>query len=331
MNALLPQLALGVFRLEFHAVGAVRFPEFAGSAWRGAFGHALKRIVCVTRERDCRQCMLYRTCAYPYVFQTPPPEGTVMMRRYESVPHPFVLRPVERLGENDRVSLALTIFGDAIRHLPMVIYALKEAAGAERGIAGNRLELRRVLQEESPGSDAWIEIFREGGAIAPLPAVAPMLPPVPNRLEVRVHTPLRLKRSGLHVCPEAFGFSDLFGNILRRVSMLTYFHGGTRLDAPFRELMDRSRSVTSESALRWKDWVRYSARQKTQMRLGGLVGVVRVSHQDLAPFWPFLWIGQWTHAGAGTTMGLGHYTLASLPEGELALERSMLPAVNIPA
>lgn len=31
-------------------------PAYAGSAWRGAFGHALKRLVCVTREPACPPC-----------------------------------------------------------------------------------------------------------------------------------------------------------------------------------------------------------------------------------------------------------------------------------
>lgn len=249
-----------------------------------------------------------------------------MMRRYEAVPHPFVLRPIERLDENGRVSLALTIFGDGVRHLPLMIYALKEAAGGERGIAGNRLKLRRVLQEEKPGSDTWAEIFREGDAIAPLPAVSPILPSAPNRIEIRFHTPLRVKRGGLHVRPDIFRFSDLFGNVLRRVSMLMYFHGGARLDVPFRELVDRSKSVTCETVLRWKDWLRYSSRQKTEMRLGGVIGAVQVADQDLEPFWPFVWLGQWTHAGAGATMGLGHYTIASLPaRSVLSQDTTLMP------
>jgi CRISPR/Cas system endoribonuclease Cas6 (RAMP superfamily) len=35
----------------------------------------------------------------------------------------------------------------------------------------------------------------------------------------------------------------------------------------------------------------------------------------LDAFWPYLWLGQWTHAGKGTSMGMGAYTIqpASLP------------------
>ena len=43
--------------------------------------------------------------------------------------------------------------------------------------------------------------------------------------------------------------------------------------------------------------------------MGGLLGTVDLSGEGLAPFWPFLHLGQWTHAGKGTIMGLGHYQI----------------------
>lgn len=43
------------------------------------------------------------------------------------------------------------------------------------------------------------------------------------------------------------------------------------------------------------------------MQLGGLLGTVVFESRDLAPFWPYLWLGQWTHAGKNTSMGLGKY------------------------
>ena len=48
------------YRLEFTTERPIHLPEYAGSALRGAFGHALKHIACVTRERDCANCALYQ-------------------------------------------------------------------------------------------------------------------------------------------------------------------------------------------------------------------------------------------------------------------------------
>lgn len=307
-----PRLAIGNYRLEFRAEAPAVFGEFAGSAWRGAFGHALKRTVCVTHERRCEACLLYRTCPYPYLFQTPPPLGAAKMRRYETVPQPFALRPEPASPDRRSVSLCLTLFGDGNRHLGVMLYAFMRAASGERGVAGNRLTLRRVCQEEAPGCNDWREIYEEGGTLAPLPPAMIAAPAAPSAVTIQLLTPLRLKRDGRHVAPKAFRFSDLFRNLLRRLSMLTYFHTDTPLETDFKALVTQAETIAVRSELAWKDLTRYSARQKTLMRLGGLVGRIDLEGQDLAPFWPYLWLGQWTHAGAGATMGLGHYTLTSL-------------------
>lgn len=89
-HGVIPVLPVGVYRATFAGdTKARRFPE---SAWRGALGHALRRVACVTREKHCPDCLLYRSCGYAYIFETPPPVNAAKMRRYVSVPHPFTLR-----------------------------------------------------------------------------------------------------------------------------------------------------------------------------------------------------------------------------------------------
>jgi len=58
--------------------------------------------------------------------------------------------------------------------------------------------------------------------------------------------------------------------------------------------------------LRWYDWERYSSRQETRMRLGGLVGEVEFEG-ELAEFLPYLFLGELIHLGKGTSFGLGRY------------------------
>jgi hypothetical protein len=165
-------LPVGRYRLNFAAAAPVRFTDFPGSAWRGALGHALKRIACVTRERSCPACLLYRSCAYSYVFETPPPLTAAKMRRYSNVPHPFALR-VESGGDTERCTLWLTLFGSGNRHLALFIYALMRAGEGERGISGNRLTLEGVAQETEPGRGEWQTIYEPAGLLEPLPAAVP--------------------------------------------------------------------------------------------------------------------------------------------------------------
>lgn len=93
--------------------------------------------------------------------------------------------------------------------------------------------------------------------------------------------------------------------------MLTYFHTDTPLETDFRALVEHARRVAIRNAhLRWYDWTRYSSRQQTTMQMGGLLGELELNADGIEPFWPYLWLGQWTHAGKGASMGLGRYTIA---------------------
>lgn len=124
----LPVLPIGRYGLEFQALDPIRLPDYAGSAWRGIFGRALKRLVCVTREPVCAECVLYRFCVYPYIFETPPDPTVGKLRKYTAAPHPFVLLPdmASRgmISPGALLRLEVTLFGHGNRYLPYIIHAL---------------------------------------------------------------------------------------------------------------------------------------------------------------------------------------------------------------
>ena len=101
----------------------------------------------------------------------------------------------------------------------------------------------------------------------------------------------------------------LLRSLLRRLSNLAYFHCGTELQLDFRGLIAAAEQIeTVSSSLQWYDWERYSARQDTRMKLGGVLG--QVTYQgDLQPFLPLLQLGSWVHVGKGTSFGLGKYVI----------------------
>jgi CRISPR/Cas system endoribonuclease Cas6 (RAMP superfamily) len=122
----------------------------------------------------------------------------------------------------------------------------------------------------------------------------------------------RLKfQGGLEDRPE---FHVLARSLLRRVSSLLYFHHGTRLDMDFRGFISEAERVRLAALnTRWVDWERYSSRQDTRMKLGGLVGTATYEFNDarLAAFFlPWLVLGECVHVGKGCTFGLGRFTVA---------------------
>lgn len=315
VSNLIPIVALPLtvsrYRLRFMAEEPLRLPAYAGSAWRGALGHALKQLVCVTHEARCPDCLLYRSCGYPYLFETPPDPAIALLRKYPAAPHPFLLRPPadtrRPLAEGEETVLELTLFGHGHRYLPYVLHALDQAAAHGLGAQRGRLALATVEQQTETG---WTPIYRPDGPLTPKPPRIPEPPPCPKRLRLRIETPLRLAADNDHITPETFRFTHLLGSLLRRVSLLIAFHGDAPLTTDFAALARAADAVPLTAArLRWRDWSRYSSRQQKSVPMGGLVGEIELNGDGLPPFWPWLWLGQWTHAGKGAVMGLGGYQL----------------------
>jgi len=78
-----------------------------------------------------------------------------------------------------------------------------------------------------------------------------------------------------------------------------------------RSLVERLNPCDTD--VRWRDWSRYSSRQATTMKLGGLVGTCTLPQEAISAMWPLLWLGQWVHVGKATTFGLGAYRLRPAP------------------
>lgn len=315
-----PEIPLSRYRFGFRLTQPVnKLPAYLGSALRGAFGHSLKRLACTTRQESCQGCALIQSCAYSYIFETPPPPDTPVMRKYTAAPHPFVfnlpLNSRDAIDTDGNLRFGMTLFGHANQHLPFVFVAL-ESAG-QHGLGPERIELtlESVEQQSSLQVDQWQTIYCPGQTLDPQPGALPEVPPMPQRVRLHFHTPVRLQQSGRLVTPETFDFSSLFNNLLRRISMLIRFHTDTPFDTDFQQLSHASREVSlADQQLRMHHWNRYSSRQKTRMKMDGLIGHIELDMTGLDAFWPWLWLGQWTHAGKATSMGLGSYQieLASL-------------------
>lgn len=310
-----PSIPLNSYRFYFDTDHPLRLPDYPGSAWRGAFGHALKKTVCVVRNTPCQQCLLKQACAYSYIFETPPPADTEKMRKYTATPHPFVLRFAVAKSATQELSIDMNLFGHGQRFFPYIIHAMHMAG--QDGVGGNRqpFRLNRVDAIDFQGQP--ITVYQEAELRSQPPLQSPPLPEMPEKINITFHSPVRIKQDNKNLAATHFSFGALFGSLLRRISMICYFHTDTPLETDFAGLTAAARNFQfSAQNLHWYDWTRYSSRQQTEMQMGGLLGTVSLNMQGLDDFWPYLWLGQWTHVGKGTSMGMGAYTIepASLPD-----------------
>ncbi len=76
-----------------------------------------------------------------------------------------------------------------------------------------------------------------------------------------------------------------------------------RLEYTFREMW-----IRGEERVAWKDWSRYSNRQRRKVPMDGLVGSVLIL-DALPGLWSWLRCAEVAHVGKGAAMGLGRCLL----------------------
>ncbi|MCA1926555.1 MAG: CRISPR system precrRNA processing endoribonuclease RAMP protein Cas6 [Thiobacillus sp.] len=297
------------YRFEFTVETPMRLPEYAGSALRGAFGHAFKRTVCVTREKDCKACPLYRGCAYPAVFAPPAPESHAV-QKFSDIPAPYVIEPPS-WGEKayppgEKLSFQLVLVGQALKHLPTIVHAWQRALQHGVGPGDGTATLDRVTHLAPQGEH--IVFDTASGVIEPHSTDLAIEAAAPHAVSLGIVTPLRLQANGKPLGPNEIRADRLLVGLVKRTALISELHCGAPLALDFHALAKHATAVADEKRLAWRDWTRYSNRQKQEMKLGGVVGEWRLDG-DLAPFWPFLFLGQWLHVGKNAAFGLGHYQL----------------------
>ncbi len=156
-------------RIVARALEALTLPPNSGSTLRGAFGGALKRLVCVRPDlARCEPCPHVRECAYPYLFETralPMQPGT---SGFADLPRPYVLRSPP--GEQDLAPGAellwdATLIGRAIDQLPHFRLSWHTMGDAGVGRGRGRFALERVDALDLNGTAVQVLYDRESNRV----------------------------------------------------------------------------------------------------------------------------------------------------------------------
>lgn len=313
MIARITTFPLARYRFEWRATSTMRMPDYAGSMLRGAFGHALRQLACMTKQKECDGCPLIASCPYPAIFALVPPAAH-SLQKFSQIPVPYIIEPPEwgasQLAEGELFSFHIVLVGRAMKELPLIILAWRRALARGVGPGDGTAELVRVLH---CGHAQETAIYSpESGAIDPHPQEIDVSPAgaAPERVSLQFSTPLRLQRNGNALAPHKLDARTLLMALVRRTSLLSEFHSDRPLVSDFSFLLQACSAVHDEKHLVWRDWTRYSSRQQQKMALGGVVGQWQLDG-NLTPFLPFLHLGQWLHVGKEAAFGLGQYTLAT--------------------
>lgn len=296
------------YRFEFIVLTPIRLPEYAGSMLRGAFGHALRRTACMTREKDCKTCPLYRTCPYPAIFETPPPE-THALQKFSQIPNPYLIEPPawgERLYQaGETLAFNMVLIGQhTLDQLPLITYAWLRAFAHEVGHGTARLHAVNHLAQ-----DGEHPIYDPNQArLLPHTAQLQLQPQVSDEVCLHFTTPLRLQDNGRPLRAKDLTARDLLMALARRSSLLLEFQAQQTLGLDFTQLAEQAKNIRDTRELTWLNWTRYSSRQQQTMQLGGVVGTWTL-HDLPCEFHLLIQLGQYLHIGKNATFGLGQYTL----------------------
>ena len=108
-KTMLSKFRAQVFSMTLVVDTSISLPRYAGSALRGAFGHAFRRVCCSMREGVCASCLLRETCTYTRLFEPSPPADSERLSRNQDIPAPFVIEPPDggTYRSGDRIEFGL--------------------------------------------------------------------------------------------------------------------------------------------------------------------------------------------------------------------------------
>lgn len=318
-NEMLPtSFPLARYRFEWQVTTPLRLPDYAGSTLRGAFGHALRQLACITRQKECAACPLETSCPYPAIFAPLPPK-THALQHFSAIPVPYVVEAplggARAYAPGDIFSFHMVLVGRALKELPLIILAWRRALA--RGIGAGE-GTAQLVQVTHCGIEGEVPVHApDVGTIASHVQRIPMEPAVvggsaQSRATLHIFTPLRLQQNGHALAPEKLNARALLMALVRRANLQGEFHGDGSLSKNFSPLLAATDNIRDDKNLEWQDWTRYSSRQDQKMTLGGVVGEWSLEG-DLAPFLPYLALGQWLHVGKEAAFGLGGYRLSAAP------------------
>ncbi len=299
------------FRFTIKVSSLMVLPPYKGAVFRGAFGNAFRRVVCVVPRTDCATCILRPKCLYVSIFEPPPPADYPDAAKFSQAPPPYVLNPPltnrQAFRPGDNLEFELVLIGPAIEALPYFIYTFTEMGrrglGAERGRYG-LTGVALIRGEEAirvyDGRTQMLSAYPLNDYIEAQPEENGV-----REIALNFLTPLRLKVKGNLVTK--LTFSLFFERLVQRLALLSSFYNSAKAPFDFSPLLALAQGIAvTDDELFWYEWERYSARQQETMKYGGLRGRIAFSG-DLRPFMPYLSLGQQVNVGQSTTFGLGRY------------------------
>jgi hypothetical protein len=257
----------------------VKPPYFIGSQWRGAFGHALKKVTCINPSMQCEGCFATSNCLY-YEF-------------YEEKNSFHGFRLGFELGKG-YYDVDIFLFEQATQKLPYVISALHQM------ITGIGLGKDQVTHKEYMLYLNDKQINHDGKIVLPQNIEQEFLVETTTSCShplVTFITPLRMKKNNRFIRDGNIELADIINSIYQRAHRLK--------EEPMQKLPFEPQGKIVKRDIHYQELTRKSNRQKKIMNLGGIMGIIEIENIDENSY-QLLKLGELIGVGKQTVFGLGN-------------------------
>jgi len=251
---------------------------FIGSQLRGAFGYALKEVVCINPSRRCEGCFAANNCLYHDFYEDP---------AYHQYRFDF------ELGKS-YYDFSLFLFENATEKIPYILAALHRMLTVN-GLGKERFK-PQTFQITLNGQNI---LDKDSNIKLPVQLTKRYTPPQQSSTSVtlRLITPLRIKYQNRFVrYPAQLELRTVINSIYQRQRQIK--------GDSFERLPFEPQGKITECFAKFKDLTRYSGRQKGHLKIGGLVGELRIEGVDDESY-RLLKLAELIGIGKQTVFGLG--------------------------
>ncbi|TYQ15709.1 UNVERIFIED_CONTAM: uncharacterized protein DUF2276 [Acetivibrio alkalicellulosi] len=298
--------------LDFNCLSceSIQMNNFKGSALRGAFGNAFKKLVCNMDWDDCRSCVLSSDCPYAYIFMGIVDKENQLRSATVNMPVPYVIDPPDSINsyikKGEQFKFSMTIFGKACEYNGFIISSVEKMGVC--GLGKNKGQF--VVQSVNCGLSNETIFIKDNmclNKIMEKSLITFESSYVAKKIELEFKTPFKASHNGKLV--SSVDFEVIMRNILRRLQLMLFYHYKIDARLKFDKIIESSKKIqTIKDNLKVYDWVRVSGRTGNKIPMSGYVGKISFAG-ELTPFMSLLRAGEILHIGKGCSLGMGKYSL----------------------
>jgi len=313
------------FVLTAAPISKLFLPNFAGSMLRGAYGHALRKLVCMTKAPSCEGCNLRFSCPFPRLFEPYGIDITKVGLRHNQAtpPPPFIIVPPQighyAIEADQSFQFEIRLFGSSIHELSLIIEAWRRAL--LKGLGTSKVSCHLLTVEcQLPDHDLLI-YDGSNNLLTQVPIEYLSSEIEKTRPEkdctLVVSSPLRLQTNGKRFAIKDLSVERLVMDSVRRTRLLVAVCG-TESDKkqvavwPLNDWKQSALKANLTSDLNWMEWSRQSSRQGQTINTGGWMGSIEIKNADPAVYYA-LKMAEITGLGKECVFGFGRVNIVPAP------------------